>query len=160
MVAELHSAIHRPFQESASTRPVGRACPPQRPRTNAAVPITRSGSRVRNPRWPCHALRENADNPNRGARPACGQLLDEIGHDTGMSNDTADANGTIGSRVALDESEVDPQLAQDRYSNRALFGTRVIAIPLGNRAEANREQLSRATRPNCEATPSPYGERR
>jgi hypothetical protein len=61
----------------------------------------------------------------------CGQLLDEIGHDTGMSNDTAEADGTIGSRVALDESEVDHQLAQDRYSNRALFGGRVIAIPLG-----------------------------
>ncbi len=32
MVAELHSALHRPFQASASTRPVGRACPPQRPK--------------------------------------------------------------------------------------------------------------------------------
>ena len=84
-----------------------------------------------------------------------GQLLDEIGHDTGMSNDSGVADGTIGSRVALDEFEVDHQLAQERYSNRALFGGGVIAIPLGNRAEANREQLSRATRPNCEATPSP-----
>jgi hypothetical protein len=37
----------------------------------------------------------------------CGQLLDEIGHDTGMSNDSGDADGTIGSRVALDEFEVD-----------------------------------------------------
>jgi hypothetical protein len=69
MVAELHSAIHRPFQESASTRPVGRACPAKRPRTNAAVPITR-----------------------------------------------------FGSRVALDEFDVDHPLAQDRYSNRALPG--------------------------------------
>jgi hypothetical protein len=70
MVAELHSALHRPFQESASTRPVGRACPAQRPRTNAAVPITRFGSWVKDPRWPCPALRENAHNPSRGARPA------------------------------------------------------------------------------------------
>lgn len=77
-----------------------------------------------------------------------------------MSNDTADANGTIGSRVALDEFEVDHQLAQERYSNRALFGGRGDCDPAGYRAEANREQLSRATRPNCEATPSPYGERR
>jgi hypothetical protein len=37
----------------------------------------------------------------------CGQPLDEIGHDTGMSNDSGDADGTIGSRVALDEFEVD-----------------------------------------------------
>jgi hypothetical protein len=37
----------------------------------------------------------------------CGQLLDEIGHDTGMSNDSGDADGTIGSRVALDEFDVD-----------------------------------------------------
>ena len=70
MVAELHSAIHRPFQESASTRSVGRSCPAKRPRTNAVVPITRFGSRVRDPRWPCPALRENADSPNRRARPA------------------------------------------------------------------------------------------
>jgi hypothetical protein len=62
--------LHRPFQESASTRPVGRVCSPQRPRTNAAVPITRFGSRVRDPRWPCPVLRENADNPNCRARPA------------------------------------------------------------------------------------------
>src|ERR1039458_5841841 len=41
VVAELRSALHRPFQESASTRPVGRACPPSRPRTNAAVPMNR-----------------------------------------------------------------------------------------------------------------------
>jgi hypothetical protein len=33
-------------------------------------------------------------------------LLDEIGHDTGMSNDSRDAGGTIGSRVALDEFEL------------------------------------------------------
>ncbi len=37
----------------------------------------------------------------------CGQLLDEIGHDTGMSNDSGVADGTIGSWVALDEFEVD-----------------------------------------------------
>ena len=41
VVAELHSALHRPFQEAASTRPVGRACSTQRPRTNAVVPINR-----------------------------------------------------------------------------------------------------------------------
>jgi hypothetical protein len=64
-----------------------------------------------------------------------------------MSNDSCVADGTIGSRVALDEFEVDHQLAQERYSSRALFGGGVLAIPLGNRAEANREQLSRATRP-------------
>ena len=58
MVAELHSTLHRPFQESASTRPVGRACPAQRPRTNAAVPISRFGSSVRDPRWPHPARRE------------------------------------------------------------------------------------------------------
>src|ERR1019366_8097053 len=37
----------------------------------------------------------------------CGQPLDEIGHDTGMSNNSGDADGTIGSRVTLDEVEVD-----------------------------------------------------
>jgi hypothetical protein len=63
VVAELHSALHRPFQESASTRPVGRACSPQRPRTNAAVPITRFGPWARDPRRRCPALRENADDP-------------------------------------------------------------------------------------------------
>jgi hypothetical protein len=41
VAAELHSALHWPFQESASTRPVGRVCPPQRPGTNAAVPMNR-----------------------------------------------------------------------------------------------------------------------
>ena len=70
MVAELHSALHRPFQESASTRPVGLACPTQRPRTNAAVPITRFGSWVRDQRWPCPALRGQRRQPSSGARPA------------------------------------------------------------------------------------------
>jgi hypothetical protein len=41
VVAELHSAVHRPFQKSASTRPVGRPRAPQRPRTDAAIPINR-----------------------------------------------------------------------------------------------------------------------
>ena len=52
MVAELHSALHRPFQESASTRPVRQACPAQRPRTNAPVPITRFRSSVKNSTLP------------------------------------------------------------------------------------------------------------
>ena len=92
MVAELHSALHRPFQESAPTRPVGRACPPQRPRTNAAVPITRFGSSVSDPRWPHPALREKRSHPRAAGRALhCGQVLDEIVHDTGISNDSGDA---------------------------------------------------------------------
>jgi hypothetical protein len=62
VVAELHSALHRPFQESASTRPVGRACSPQRPRTNAAVPINPFGSWVRGPTpASSHRYTKNAD---------------------------------------------------------------------------------------------------
>ena len=52
MVAELHSALHRPLQESASTRPVRQACPAQRPRTNAPIPITRFRSSVKNSTLP------------------------------------------------------------------------------------------------------------
>jgi hypothetical protein len=97
MVAELHSALHRPFQESASTRPVGRTCPTQRPRTNAAVPITRFGSWVKDPRCTVsRPTRKTLTTLVAGHALHCGQLLDEIGHDTGMSNDSGDADGTIG----------------------------------------------------------------
>ena len=65
VVAELHSALHRPFQESASTRPVGRACAPKRPRTNAAVPINRLDRGSEDLRWPCPALRETLTTPSR-----------------------------------------------------------------------------------------------
>ena len=108
MVAELHSALHRPFQESASTRPVGRACPAQRPRTNAAVPITRFGSSGQRPTLASsRPTRKTLTTLVAGRALHCGQLLDEIAHDTGMSNDSGVADGTIRSRVALDEFEVD-----------------------------------------------------
>ena len=152
MVAELHSALHRPFQESASTRPVGRACAPQRPRTNATVPITRFGSRVRDPRWPCLDYTKNADNPNRGDALHCGQLLDEIAHDTGMSNDSGDADGAIGSRVALDEFEVDhlcgsrdPDVGReagfDLSDHRDSHGLGIVLLPHRHSRRANRTNV-------------------
>ena len=115
MVADLHSALHRPFQESAPTRPVGRACPPQRPRTNAAVPITRFGSSVSDPRWPHPALREKRSHPrSRGAPCTADSCSMRSSTTLGSATTRAMPDGTIGSRVALDAFEVDHRCVAGR----------------------------------------------